>query len=92
MRIQTPPWLVARAAHRGGLFPLRRLTTIRDGRSWRRDMFAGPTTTERIRSADGALSFPASTPPSVGSGLVVSRSGGFAMPPRSGAAAAAGSW
>ena len=46
----------SRAAHRGGLLPLRRLTAIRDGPSWRRDTLADPTTTERIRSADGALS------------------------------------
>ena len=38
--------LCSRAAGRGGLdFPLRRLTAIRDGRSWRRDTLAGPTTT-----------------------------------------------
>jgi hypothetical protein len=27
--------------HRGGLFPLRRLTAIQHGRSWRRDLLAG---------------------------------------------------
>lgn len=46
MRIQIHPWLVARAANHGGRFPLRRLTTIQDGRSWRRDVLAGPATTD----------------------------------------------
>jgi hypothetical protein len=42
-----PTLACSRAAPSGGLdFPLRRLTTIPDGRSWRRDLFAGPTTTE----------------------------------------------
>jgi hypothetical protein len=37
----------SRAAPSGGLdFPLRRLTAIRDGRSWRRDTLADPTTTD----------------------------------------------
>jgi len=42
-----PTLACSRAAHRGGLdVPLRRLTTIPDRRSWRRDLLAGPTTTE----------------------------------------------
>jgi hypothetical protein len=41
-----PTLACSRAAPSGGRFPLRRLTAIRDGRSWRRDPLAGPTTTE----------------------------------------------
>jgi hypothetical protein len=42
-----PTLACSRAAGRGGLdFPLRRLTAIRDRRSWRRDTLAGPTTTD----------------------------------------------
>jgi hypothetical protein len=41
-----PTLACSRAGPRGGLSPLRRLTTIQDGRSWRRDPLAGPTTTE----------------------------------------------
>jgi hypothetical protein len=42
-----PTLACSRAADYGGLdFPLRRLTTIRDGPSWRRDTLADPTTTE----------------------------------------------
>jgi hypothetical protein len=42
-----PTLACSRAAHRGGLdVPLRRLTAIRDGPSWRRDMLAGPTMTD----------------------------------------------
>ena len=52
---QDPTLACSRAAHRGGLdFPLRRLTAIRDGPSWRRDCSpARPRQT--TRSADGAL-------------------------------------
>jgi hypothetical protein len=70
-----PTLACSRAAHRGGLNArLRRLTAIRDGRSWRRDPLAARPR-QRIRSADGALSFTGSTPPSVGSGLAILRSG-----------------
>ena len=67
----------SRAAHRGGRFPLRRLTTIQDGPSWRRDLLAGPTTTEDPISRRGA-SGTASLPPSVGSSFAGVRSGASA--------------
>src|SRR5512133_3427810 len=50
-----PTLACSRAAHRGGLdSPLRRLTTIPDGPSWRRDPLAARPR-QRIRSADGAF-------------------------------------
>jgi hypothetical protein len=73
-----PTLACSRAAHRGGLdSPLRRLTTIPDGPSWRRDLFAGPTTTEDLISRRSVV-VSGLYPAKCGSGPVVSRSGGFA--------------
>ncbi len=57
-----PALACSRAAHRCGLdVPLRRLTAIRDGRSWRRDTLAGPTTTDDPISRR-SVSFTGSSP------------------------------
>ena len=67
MRIEIPPWLVAGAADYGGLdFPLRRLTAIRDGHSWRRDTPASPTTEDPISRRSGVVCASSSVQPAVG--------------------------
>jgi hypothetical protein len=72
-----PTLACSRAAGRGGLFPLRRLTAIRDGRSWRRDLLADPTTTDDPISRR-SVSCADSLPPRVGSGFAGVRSGASA--------------